>query len=70
MRNITIRNITGRAGGMGRLTGNPGDVLENIRFENSTLTTRLTAFGRGDGIDLKLENVSVNGAPWSGAASQ
>ena len=66
--NISISNVKGSFGSFGSVAGGPGDTFENFTFENIDLTVpenarppRLSAIK-----DLKLTNVKINGAPYTG----
>ena len=61
---VTLRNITGRYGTLGRLQGNPGDDLSGIRLENVTLTLADDKFARGAVRDFTASDVILNGRPF------
>lgn len=67
VRNVTLTNIKGSFGAFGETTGNPGQseisdiTLKNIdvQFKDATLKNSNTTKG------LKIENVTINGKPFS-----
>lgn len=65
VRGVVVKNLTGRYGTLGRITGNPGDALEDLRFEASNLTLRSAALQLAPSVDLRATDVTINGAPWS-----
>lgn len=58
---VTLRNVTGRYGSLGRLRGNPGDDLGGFHLENVTLTLADDKFERGEVRDFTARNVVLNG---------
>jgi len=66
VRNITLSNIKGKFGGFGTLRGNPGQTdISDITFENIDVQLKTEKLNAGDVKNLKFENVSVNGKPYS-----
>jgi polygalacturonase len=63
VRGVTLRNISGNYGTMGRIVGNPGDVIADIRLENLQLTLDDEKFDRGPITNFTAENVVLNGQP-------
>lgn len=62
---ITFRNITGSARTLGRITGNPGDILRDITLQNVNLTVTEEKFERDTTVRLVAENVVINGQPFT-----
>ncbi len=61
VRNVTIRNISGKFRSMGTLRGNAGDVITGITLENIDLTLADRQFALGPVENIVLKNVRVNG---------
>jgi polygalacturonase len=61
---VTLRHITGRYGSMGRIVGNPGDVISGIRLEDVTLTLADERFARDSVSDLTARDTVLNGHPF------
>ncbi len=62
---VTLRNLTGRYGTLGRLRGNEGDDLSGIHLENITLTLADDKFERGPVRDFTATGVALNGRPFT-----
>jgi alpha-L-rhamnosidase len=62
IRNVTIRNVSGSAGRMGVLHGNPGDLITGITLENIDLQIADPRLDLGPVEHLTLKEVKVNGA--------
>lgn len=60
---ITLRNLTGSYGSMGRILGNPGDTLGGFTLENIQLTLADDRFERGPITGFTATNVVLNGRP-------
>jgi len=58
---IVLRNITGRYRSWGALSGNAGDVLQDITLENVDVQLAEERFRLGPVENLVLKNVKVNG---------
>lgn len=65
VRNVTVRNLHGKFGGFGRLEGNPGDTLADIRFEHCTLELKTPKLRLGPAEHLVFADVTVNGSPYA-----
>ena len=63
--NITLRNIRGSYRTLGVLRGNPGDTLRDITLEDIDVTLADEVFAPGPVQNLALNNVVVNGKPFS-----
>lgn len=61
VKNVTLRNISGKYGSLGILNGNEIDSVSGITLENVTLTLTDTAFERGKVENFALRNVTING---------
>ena len=61
IRNVTIRNVSGKFGTMGTLRGNAGDLITGITLENIDLQLKSSQFALGPTENLQLKNVRVNG---------
>ena len=61
VKNVTLRNITGRYGSLGVLNGNAIDSVSGITLENVSLTLTDTAFELGKVENFALCNVTING---------
>jgi polygalacturonase len=62
VRNITISNLEVNCNNLGEMEGNPADSVSNVIFKDIKLTARRTSF-KTKYKDVKVENVTVNGAP-------
>lgn len=58
---VTVRNVTGSYGSLGRIQGNEGDVIDGIHLENITLTLADAKFPRGPIKNLTAKEVVLNG---------
>jgi polygalacturonase len=63
---VVIRNVSGHFLSLGRLMGNPGDSLSDIRLENVNLKLENEDFEVGEVRGLVFENVKVNGKAVAG----
>lgn len=61
IRNVTLRNITGKCDNLGVIAANPGDSVENFLLENITLKAKTKLF-QCNYPSVRLENVTVNGS--------
>jgi alpha-L-rhamnosidase len=61
--NITVENITGNAGGFGRIRGPDKSTVRNITMKNVDVTLKNSKVTIENVEGLKLENVKVNGEP-------
>jgi alpha-L-rhamnosidase len=64
--NVTVENITGTAGGFGRIAGPAKATLRNITFKDIHLTLTNPKVTIENVQGLKLENVKFNGHPYTG----
>lgn len=62
---VTLRNLTGTYGTMGRIVGNAGDAISGLTLENIQLTLADDKFDRGPIADFKVVNVVLNGRPFT-----
>ena len=67
--NITLRNLTGEFHTLGRLGGNPGDILENITLENINLRLADPEFAPQGVRNFVVKNVIINGITYLMPAS-
>jgi len=66
VRNITLSNIKGRFGALGTIRGNPGQAgISDITFQNIDVQLKSEKLKANDAMNLKIENVTVNGKPLS-----
>jgi alpha-L-rhamnosidase len=66
VRNIKISGITGNCSALGVIAGNPGQSdLSGITLENITLSVKSEQFKVENVRDFRLENVVVNGKPFT-----
>jgi alpha-L-rhamnosidase len=59
---VTIRNVTGRYGAFGTLSGNPGDTIRDITLENFDVTLARGELQVESADAVTFKNVIVNGA--------
>ncbi len=64
VRNITFSNIKVACKTFGAMEGNPADTVANIVFKDINATAETPAF-KTKYADIKMENVTVNGAPFA-----
>ncbi|MBC8040770.1 MAG: right-handed parallel beta-helix repeat-containing protein [Opitutaceae bacterium] len=64
VRNITVKNVTGRYGSLGVLNANALDTVENITLENVNLGIADDTFELGKVTNLVTRNVTINGKPF------
>jgi len=71
VRNITISNVTGRFGSLGRLLGNPGQTeIDGVTFEKIEVQLKSESFQVSKEVkNLVFKQVTVNGAPFSSPLS-
>lgn len=62
---VTVRNVTGTYGSLGRIVGNKGDDIDGIHLENIRLTVADEKFPIGSINNLTLKDVVINGRPFS-----
>ena len=62
VRNITLSNISVQCKTFGDMEGNPADTVSAILFKNVTATAETPAL-KTKYLDIKAENVMVNGSP-------
>jgi len=66
VRNVTLANIQGRYGSLGDLEGNPGQTeIRDITLENIDVQLKNEELHAVKVKDLKIQNVKVNGKPFS-----
>jgi polygalacturonase len=66
VRNISISNVKGRFGSFGDIQGNPGQTeISNIMLENMDVRLEQSKLTASDVKNLRLDNVTVNGTPFS-----
>jgi polygalacturonase len=66
VRNVTVSNIKGRYGSFGSLEGNPGQTeISNITLQNIRVKLKSEQLNVHDVNNLKIEDVTVNGKPFS-----
>ena len=61
--NVTIENITGTAGGFGRIKGPAKATIRNISLKNIDVTLKNPKVTIENVEGLKVEDVKINGAP-------
>lgn len=66
---ITLRRVRGKYRALGRIEGNPGDVLRDITLEDFDVTVSDDRFAPDPVKNLVLRNVVVNGKPLAATAS-
>ncbi|MDR1009674.1 MAG: hypothetical protein LBM04_00825 [Opitutaceae bacterium] len=65
VRNLTIRNITGRYGSFGTLNGNANDIIDGVTLENIDVTLQKPKLDTGAMVkNFKVNAVKVNGAKY------
>ncbi len=64
VRNVVVRNLQGSVRSLGELRGNKGDLIENVRLENISLTVENGALQTDVADQIHCENVNVNGEPF------
>ena len=66
VRNVTLSNLKGSCGSFGTLQGNSGQTeISNIALENFDMQIKNEKFKTAGVKNLKIENVTVNGKPYS-----
>ena len=66
VRNVTLTNIKGSHGSFGTLQGNPGQTeISDITLENIDVQLKNEKLKTSDVKNFKIENVTVNGKPFS-----
>jgi alpha-L-rhamnosidase len=66
VRNVTLSNIKGRFGSLGTLQGNAGQTdIGNITLQNIDVQLKSDKVRGAAARDLKIENVTVNGKPFT-----
>jgi alpha-L-rhamnosidase len=65
VRNVVVRNVSGSVESLGELRGNRGDAIEDILLENIDLTARRPQLRTDFAQAIKLENVEINGQPFT-----
>jgi polygalacturonase len=68
VRNISISNVKGSGSSLGNLKGNPGTTFGSFSIKNVNVTVKNEGFTPTAFEGLKLENVVVNGKPFTLAA--
>jgi alpha-L-rhamnosidase len=63
--NVTVSNVTGKTTSFGRIDGPAKSVVRNITLENINLQLRRPRVVIKDVENLKVENMMINGRPWT-----
>jgi len=63
---VTLANITGTLNSFGRISGPPKSTVQNVTLENIDIKLSQPAVVIKQVKNLKLDNVKINGVPYTG----